>query len=307
MGYTTMETRKAMVRAVRVGIKVTDVAKIFGVSRKTVWKWHKRVSKRGRPYYRDLSRRPHRRYPKVNPYIENAIIILRDSFNWGTQRIKIYLEKPPEYIRHLLESVLDREWTSVSLSRQTVNNILKKHKRNGSPYGEIIHWKYFRADYPDQLWQIDIRGPFTIGNERKLALIIIDDHSRYLISCTLHLNITVTDVLNRLYELVEKGRKPSKILADIGPQFRDVFVRGCKELGIEVEHTPRHYPQAKGKVERCIRTFNEEFLRLGKVFEYPENLISEFVRWYNSDRWNMDINTVPAEVYFNGSNVTYVR
>jgi hypothetical protein len=50
----------------------------------------------------------------------------------------------------------------------------------------------------------------------------------------------------------------------------------------------------------------KEFLRLGNVFENPENLISEFVRWYNSDRLNMGINAVPAEVYFNNSNVTYI-
>jgi hypothetical protein len=71
----------------------------------------------------------------------------------------------------------------------------------------------------------------------------VDDHSRYVISCTLHENIAVIEVLNKLYELVRKGRKTSKILVDPGPQFRNMFVRGCKELGIEVE--------------RCIRTFNE--------------------------------------------------
>ena len=47
MGYTTVETRKAMVRAVRLGMKVKDVANVFDVSRKTVWKWRKRVSKKG--------------------------------------------------------------------------------------------------------------------------------------------------------------------------------------------------------------------------------------------------------------------
>jgi len=306
MGYLSPEIRRLIVRARKNGKRVKDIAEMFCVSRKTVWKWHKRICRKGWPNYRDLSRRPHRTYPKVNPYIENAIIILRDSFNWGTQRIKIYLEHPPDYIRYLLENVLGIDWVPVSISRRTINNVLKKHRRNGSPYGELIHWKYFRADYPDQLWQIDIRGPFSIGDSRKLALVILDDHSRYLISCTLHASITVNDVLNKLQEIIRKGHKPDKILADLGPQFRDEFVIGCKELDIVVEHTPKHYPQSKGKVECCIRTFNEEFLRLDNVFDRPENLISEFVRWYNSDRWNMGINAVPAEIYFNGSNVTNV-
>ena len=78
MGYTTLETRKAMFRAVKYGMKVKDVAKIFEVSRKIVWKWRKMVSKKGWPNYRNRSKRCHTTYSKVNPYVENAIILLRD-------------------------------------------------------------------------------------------------------------------------------------------------------------------------------------------------------------------------------------
>jgi len=248
MGQTTVETRKAMVRAVKLGMKRQDVAKVFDVSRKTVWKWCKRICKKGWPNYRDRSKRPHTTYSKVDPYVENAIIILRDSFQWGTQRIKVYLEHPPDYIRFLLENVLDIEWSPVNLSRETINTVLKKHKRNGSPYGEKREWKYFRAEYPDQLWQVDIKGPFTIEGKRVLALVIIDDNTRYLISCTLHISITADDVVEILNDLVSRGHKPCKILADLGPQFRDIFEEGCKKLKIEVEHTPKHHPQSKGKV-----------------------------------------------------------
>jgi len=306
MGYTTVETRKAMVKAVKLGMKVKDVAKVFDVSRKTVWKWRKRVSQKGWPNYRDLSKRPHTTYSKVDPYVENAIVILRDSFQWGTQRIKVYLESPPDYIRYLLENVLGVEWSPVSLSRQTINTVLKKHKRNGSPYGETKKWKYFRADYPDQLWQVDIKGPFTIERQRKLALVIVDDNSRYLISCTLHKFITADDVIEIFNRIVQKGHKPCKVLADLGPQFRDIFEEGCKKLEIEVEHTPKHYPQSKGKIERCIRTFSEEFLRLGEVFDCVDGLLSEFVRWYNFDRPHMGIGCVPALLYFDSKNVTHV-
>lgn len=198
MGYTTVETRKAMIRAVKHGMKVKDVAKIFEVSRKTVWKWRKKICKKGWPNYRDRSKRPHTTYPKVNPYVENAIIILRDSFQWGTQRIKVYLEFPPDYIRFLLENVLGIEWSPVNISRETINTVLKKHKRNGSPYGKKREWKYFRAEYPNQLWQVDIKGPFSIEGQRMLALVIIDDNSRYLISCTLHTSIISDDVIEIL-------------------------------------------------------------------------------------------------------------
>ncbi|MDI6902335.1 MAG: hypothetical protein QMC77_01195 [Methanocellales archaeon] len=44
-----------------------------------------------------------------------------------------------------------------------------------------------------------------------------------------------------------------------------MFKRRCKQRGIEVVYAPVHYPQAKGKVERDIRNFKEEFLVLGRV------------------------------------------
>ena len=65
MGCLDSETRRLMVNAVRKGYKLKDVAEIFGVSRKTVWKWCKRTMKRGRPVYRDRSKRPRTTHSKV--------------------------------------------------------------------------------------------------------------------------------------------------------------------------------------------------------------------------------------------------
>ena len=77
-------------------------------------------------------------------------------------------------------------------------------------------------------------------------------------------------------------------------------------MGIEVIHIPPHYPQCKGKIERVIRTFNEEFLRICCVFYNPMALIPEFHSWYNDDRYHMAIFDFPNELYNNHFDVTYV-
>jgi len=68
MGWTMRrihpEIKKRIVEAVRRGIWPTEVAKVFDVSRKTVWKSSKQWRRPGRPTYRDKPRKP--KHPRKN-------------------------------------------------------------------------------------------------------------------------------------------------------------------------------------------------------------------------------------------------
>jgi len=158
---------------------------------------------------------------------------------------------------------------------------------------------------------MDIKGPFRIENQTYYALIIIDDHSRYIINCSLHRSIKTDDVVSVLSECIRRYGKPSKILAskilvDNDTRFKLKFKRWCKQHDIEVIYTPPYYPQSKGKVERCIRTFVEEFLRLQKVFDALISILEDFVCWFNNHRYHLGICGYPADVYLGKQNVTDV-
>jgi transposase InsO family protein len=300
MGCSTPETRRLMVKARKRGCTIKEITTMFGVSRWTVWRWVKRAHHRGRESYKDKPKKPHTIHRKITLKIENAIIILRDSFSWGSQRIRVVLVAPPPYIRHLLETVLGITWQPILLSRQSINVILKKHRRTGFPPGGKREWKFFRAEYPNDLWQIDIKGPFTIDGQRMLALIITDDHSRFRISCTLHVSVGTRKVIAELLSCFSVYGIPKKVLVDHGTQFRVMFTRWCKQQGIEVVYAPVRYPQAKGKVERDIRNFTEEYLVLGNVFDNHLGLLDEYTHWSNYDRYHLGINDYPANLYFAG-------
>jgi transposase InsO family protein len=289
-----------MVKARKKGCTIKEITKIFETSRWTVWRWTKRAYHPGRESYKDKSKRPRTIHRKITPEIENAIIILRDSFKWGSQRIRVVLVAPPPYIRHLLETVLGITWQPILLSRQSINMVLKKHQRNGFPPGGKREWKFFRAEHPNDLWQIDIKGPFTIDGQRMLALIITDDHSRFRISCTLHVSISTRKVLTELLGCFSLYGVPKRVLVDHGSQFRVMFSKWCKKQGIEVVYAPVRYPQAKGKVERDIRNFTEEYLVLGNVFDDHIGLLDEYTHWSNYDRYHLGINDYPANLYFVG-------
>jgi transposase InsO family protein len=299
MGCTDEAIRRLIVRAKRSGKRVKDIAAMFEVCRWTVWKWCKRAHHRGRTSYRDLSRKPLRTYLKVTREIENAIIVLRDSFNWGTQRIALNLHSPPGYIHHLLSTVTGGTWKSVRLSRQTINSILKKHRRNGSPYlRNRKDWHFYRARDPNNLWHIDIKGPFLLDGKRLYALLIIDDHSRFIVLCRMLSSIKKEDVIAALKFSEKKFGKPKRLLCDNGPQFVSNDLKGwCKTNEVVYDPCPPYYPEAKGKVERTIRNFKEEFLVLDKVFESASELLPEYIDWFNNTRWSLGIEGTPASFY----------
>lgn len=301
MGSLTPEIRSLIIKAYRRGHRVKDIADMFDVHRWTIWKWVKRTHHPGRKNLRDRSKKPYIRHRKITPIVEEAILLLRDRFNWGTYRIKINILSPPQYIRYFLETVLGYPWRSIDLSRQGINNVLKKHRRNGSPYKKTKKdWKFFRANSPNDMWQIDIKGPFLLNGERFKALVILDDYSRYLLSAGLFKAITTEVVTQQLDHCIETYSEPNSILSDNGPQFREQFENWCNQddRQIEVVHAPPFYPQCKGKIERCIRNFNEEYIRLDTVFENPQTLLEEYQEWYNNERYHLGINDCPANIFF---------
>jgi len=68
----------------------------------------------------------------------------------------------------------------VKLSRETVNNVLSRNNQNGY-MREFKRWRLFRAKAPDELWQIDFKGPFTVQGKKWWFLVCINDYSRFIV------------------------------------------------------------------------------------------------------------------------------
>ena len=277
-----------MVNAVRNGMNKKAVAKAFGVSRQTVWEWCKRAMHRGRESFKDLPRRPKR--GKITQKIEASIVAIRTAFKWGTARIQQALINLPHFVREKLTACVQ----CVHLSRTAINGVLRRYGLNG--YGrEQKAWKFFRAKREDELWQLDIKGPFWLHGKRLWFLVCVDDYSRYLLVFERFDNeLTTNDITGYLEQL---SRKPEKILTDHGAQFKKAWERWCEESGIEPVFAHPRYPQDKGKVERTKRNLNEEFVDLLRKFPEWLDKLQEYRRWYNRCRFHHGINTWPAKLY----------
>jgi len=78
----TTEQRHLAIKAVERGIKKSLVARVFSITRKTLYKWLKRKKR-----LRD--KRAKRRERKITLEVELAILGMRNFFRWGSARIQI--------------------------------------------------------------------------------------------------------------------------------------------------------------------------------------------------------------------------
>lgn len=286
---TAPTTRKLIAEAVKKGNPINVVAKVFDVCRQTVSKWAKGKNHKGPIRFSDLPRKP--KESKITLEVELAILAMRALFEWGTARIQQGLLNLPEFQKEALQNTVE----NIHLSRTTINNVLKKHKLNGYKKSDK-KWKFFRAKKPNELWQIDIKGPFTLQGQKYYFLICIDDYSRYMLIAEQFDHVPKTkEIIKSIKKL---GIKPENLLSDNGPQFRRKWEIWCRRCGIKPLFAHPYYPQDKGKVERTIRTIAEEFINL--IVKFPDWIngkIKEYVNWYNKKRFHRGINDYPAGLY----------
>jgi len=282
------DIRGAFYKLAKKGLAVTRIAELFDTTRQTVHRWINRAKHVGREFYRDKTRKP--KETKVTAEVELSILKLRTTFKWGTARIQQALDNLPDFI---LKSV--RTVQGVKLSRETINNVLARNNQNGY-LREFKRWNFFRAQAPDELWQIDFRGPFSVQGKKWWFLVCIDDYSRFIVS-TEQFDHELTTA-ETVAVLERQGRLPKAILSDHGSQFKEKWKQWCSEHEVEAHFAHPSYPQDKGKVERCIQNLNREFVNhLRKFPEWLKGKLCEYRDWFNHSRFHRGVKTYPATLY----------
>jgi len=282
------DIRGAFRKLVKKGLGVSRIAYLFDTTRQTVHRWLRRARHVGREHFRDKPRAP--KPSRVTAEVEVSILFMRSTFGWGTARIRQGLVKLPDFVRESVRCV-----QGIYLSRETVNSVLTVHGINGYLH-EYKRWKFFRAKAPDELWQIDFKGPFSVQGKKHWFLVCIDDYSRFLVLAEQFDHEPTTQEVTWLLE--RQKRLPKVILSDHGSQFRENWKEWCKQHHIEPHFAHPSYPQDKGKVERCIQNLNREFVNhLRKFPGWLKGKIHEYKDWFNRSRFHEGIKAFPAELY----------
>jgi transposase InsO family protein len=292
---STMSLRKEFVMlANQPGANRRALCRRFEISPKTAYKWLARFEAAGAEGFADISRRPHTSPKRTATEVEQSILTLRDKHPaWGGRKLRSRL------------AVLGQ--TDLP-SPSTITDILRRHGRlNETESEKHTAWKRFEHEAPNQLWQMDFKGHFAIGDGRCHPLTVLDDHSRYSLRLEACANQQGDTVQTKLTGAFRRYGLPERMTMDNGsPWGSDAehpytpLTAWLIRLGIRVSHSRPYHPQTQGKDERFHRTLNAEVLK-GYVFHDLDHCQRRFDEWravYNLERPHEAIGMkVPASRY----------
>ncbi len=271
----------------RSGKSISDVCIAFGVSRATWYKWKRRYDTYGVDGLKNQSRKPHNiKNVKVTEELEKLVLELRLNNRFGPMRIRFRLKR--KY--------------GVSLGTKTIYNLLKRHKLNVLAVKLKRKYKRFEMKHPNELVQMDTKGPFYLKASRTKHYFIhvIDDCSRKVVSKWCNRR-TSEAALSVLKEWVKLHGKPNKVMHDGGTEFTSTDFKNFLILnGIKDKQIPKGYPQEQGKVEAYNKIVISEFLQIEELKDEKDGAekYESFVNSYNYEREHGGINGMtPAEKF----------
>ena len=255
---------------------ISLLCKRFGITRKTGYKWLKRFRDHGMENLMDNSKRPWRSPGRIPKDIENHVVEVRkDNQSWGSKKIHRILINEREMGTYPFDHIPCKNTITMILKR---NGLISQESSQ-----KAKHWERFEHASPNELWQMDFKGYFTLeDNTQCHPLTILDDHSRYNLGLYACSNEKASTVKEKLILVFSKYGLPNRILADNGSPWgaqehqtsdntRAItkLEKWLMSLNINITHGKPYHPQTQGKEERFHRTLKAELLQ----YEQFSNLL----------------------------------
>jgi transposase InsO family protein len=287
--------RRELVLMIEAGASMRAAAGAFGVSPATAHRWWHRAL--AGCSLADRSSRPHRQPRRLGPAEEEAILRARRETNLGPGR---------------LAGILGR-------ARSTIWKVLWRHGLSRRPRGQRQSFRRYEWSRPGALLHMDVKklGRFRVPGHRATGSraekernrgvgydylhCVLDDHSR-TVYVELHpcenAETNARTLERALRFFAELGLDPPEaVMTDNalvyrrGRRFKEIL----DNAGIKHIRTPLYTPRWNGKVERFIRTLQDEwaYSRSWPNSSARARGLPSYVRYYNRRRPHSSIGDRP--------------
>ena len=300
-----MDERAKFVHRLEAGERMSDLCREFEISRKTGYKVLKRYQEEGLEGLINRSRRPSRSPNRTPQHLVDLIVDLRRKRpTWGPKKLRWKLEQCFPGVKLPAQSTI-----AVVLKREgLVKGRKRRHRATPTP-GPLTD-----AKVPNQVWAMDFKGQFRLGNGRYCyPLTVTDQFSRYLLWCEAQENTRGEPVIRSFGRLFETYGLPKTIRSDNGSPFASTGRCGLSplgvwllRLGIKLERIQPSHPEQNGRHERMHRTLKAETTRPArKTFLAQQERFDDFRQDFNTQRPHEAIGMKPPATVYAKSEVLY--
>lgn len=283
-------------RAVRLANEAgLDSAVATGYSRRSLFRWMQLYKSGGITALEPRSRARREAQVAVPDWVSRVIIAIRLATYWNSKRIAAEMER--RHIYKIGHTYIDELFQRLGCSRGSV-------APTPGP-------RYERSQ-PNELWHIDIKGPFFIqlsgrGYLKTWLFGLVDDHSRFLIGLQIQTDSQAEPVLRWLEDCFELCGKPLQLMSDNGnpfvvwmPGVLTRFGKRLRDLNIRHLRTQISTPWTNGKIEAFWEVLQREVLdrQWFSSLEEADSKLRGFADYYNFHRLSGTLGwRTPAERY----------
>jgi putative transposase len=276
---------------------VSELCCVFGISRKTGYKFLERYRQFGPAGLEDRSRAPHTHPNAMSKETAAQIVRLRRRHrDWGAVKLLDWLE------RHKPELALPAPSTAAQLLKREGLVRPRRRIRRSPPYGAPL----VQAVASNDLWSADFKGQFRMGNGQLCyPLTLSDGASRFFLCCEAMSRPTYAQTRPRCEQALREYGLPRAIRTDNGAPFASTGLGGLSQLslwwiklGIIPERIRPGHPEQNPRHERLHGT-----LKRGCAIEAnlkrQQRAFDRFRYLYNTERSHQALgrNQTPAMHY----------
>lgn len=248
------------------GRSVPEVCDIFGVSRKTYYKWYKHDHGLLCNTYKNRAEHPQ---TKIRGSVRVELVEAKEKYNYGPAKMKVHLQKK----------------FGLEISTTSIYQFMKKKHLIHKPQKKQVWYtpmkEPYKAEKPGENVQLDVKYVPDGEGWWNYQFRLVDTVTNMQFSVTFPLKSAQMSIQALLRAERTLPFPITGIQTDNGGEFRGCFHRYLLKRNIVHRYIPKRSAPWNGKVERANRSVDDEFYL---NFNRPWKTIAQYTHWYNNKR-----------------------